>query len=198
MSHLKYYFYTSVISITMYQKKQEQKFNMPNLLLIAGNGRNQGKTYLACKIIQHLSESKNVTGLKISPHFHDYPLEDLLCKSDKFIILKESKINKKDSSLMWQAGANQVYFIMTKQVHIADAFAYLHKYIQQDIIICESGGLIEVVKPGIFLFVTRKDNPIQKKHLLDFDPYIINNGGVEIDFDCNTIAFQNNRFAIQQ
>jgi len=42
----------------------------PNILLVSGNGRNSGKTTLACKIIERFSKDHEITGLKISPHFH--------------------------------------------------------------------------------------------------------------------------------
>ncbi len=44
--------------------------SMPNILLIAGTGRNVGKTLLACEIIQQLSKTMAVTAIKTSSHEH--------------------------------------------------------------------------------------------------------------------------------
>ena len=49
--------------------KNKVKIHKSNFLLVAGNGRNVGKTFLACEIIKQLSQKNEVTGVKISPHF---------------------------------------------------------------------------------------------------------------------------------
>lgn len=170
----------------------DARIKMPNLLLIAGNGRNVGKTYLSCKIIRQLSESRSVTAVKISPHFHSYKPEDLLFKSDDFIILNETQTNSKDSSLMIQAGAKQVFFIMVKQDHLHNAFNYLRDKISDEIVVCESGGLIEVVEPALFLFIKRKEQTIVKEHLLRYAPIIVNNDGENFDLDIRKIQIDNN------
>lgn len=161
---------------------------MPNLLLIAGNGRNVGKTFLACEIIKQLSVFADVIGLKISPHFHDYNSDDILFKSDNFIILNERQINSKDSSLMLQAGAKQVFFIMVKHTHLNSAFEYIKKHLSNKIVVCESAGLIEIIKPAHFLFVKRAVQNIVKKHHLEYSPLIVNNDGTNFDFDINSIV----------
>ncbi len=46
------------------------KINFNNVILISGSGRNCGKTTVACHIISQLAKMGQVTGLKISPHFH--------------------------------------------------------------------------------------------------------------------------------
>jgi len=72
--------------------------DMPNLLLIAGNGRNVGKTFLACKIIKELANKLKVIGLKVSPHFHDFEKSRIIAQSDDYIVIEETQINQKDSS----------------------------------------------------------------------------------------------------
>ena len=42
---------------------------LKNWIIIAGNGRNTGKTTLACQIIS-ANKGYGVTGIKISPHHH--------------------------------------------------------------------------------------------------------------------------------
>ena len=66
------------------------KWHIPNMILIAGNGRNVGKTTFASNIIRHLSASTTVIGIKVSPHIHDLN-EDLVViqKTDDFVVAEE-------------------------------------------------------------------------------------------------------------
>jgi len=171
--------------------------NILNLLLIAGNGRNVGKTTLACKIIQHLSQKEKVLGLKISPHFHSFNEADVVIQSKHFIIINEKLINSKDSSLMLQSGAKLVYYVMVKPEYFKEAIEQLIRILPNDPIICESGGLHEQVSPGLFLMVKRKGEEIVKTHLLQYSPTIVNNDGKNFDFDIRKIEFKNNKFSLK-
>lgn len=128
------------------------KIEHTNLILIAGDGRNVGKTTLACKIIKKLSAEHKVAGIKISPHFHKQDKKsEILIKNERFTIVKETLLNSKDSSLLLQAGAQQVFFIMCKQEHLQEAFSQLTSQLNNGPVVCESGGLHEIIKPGLFL-----------------------------------------------
>ena len=169
-----------------------------HMILIAGDGRNVGKTFLACKIIRHLSESAEVIGIKISPHFHDLQNEEyIVIKNDRYIIAEEKAITRKDSSLMLQAGAKKVYFIMTRQEHLKEAFSSISEKLLNHVIVCESGGLQELVQPGLFLFVKAKDQYIQKKHLLNNAPIIITNHNKSFDFDVKSIGYRSNQINVR-
>ncbi|NQU52566.1 MAG: hypothetical protein HQ522_08505 [Bacteroidetes bacterium] len=172
------------------------KVQLPNLLLIAGNGRNVGKTFLATKIIKQLSQKEEVVGVKISPHFHPFDEETVLFKNDEFVILEEKKINSKDSSLLLQAGAVKVYFVMVLQQNLQQAFLQLNKFLPQKAIVCESGGLHEFINPGLFLFVKRAGEEIRKEHLLKFLPQIVENDGTNFTLDISNIEFNNNHFSL--
>jgi DNA polymerase III delta prime subunit len=169
----------------------ESHDKMPHLLLIAGNGRNVGKTYLACNIIRYFSKQQEVTGLKISPHFHPVTESEILFSNEHFIITNENQINTKDSSLMLQAGAKEVFFVMVKPGFIAEAFEKLQPFLPETLIVCESGQLHEVVTPGLFLFVKRAGDEIVKPEYLKHSPLIINNDGNYFDFDIQNIQFEN-------
>ncbi len=171
---------------------------MPNLLLIAGNGRNVGKTFLACKIIEHLAQTETVIAVKISPHFHEYNNDVVLINTGNFIILNETNNNTKDSSLMLQAGAKKVFFVMVKQEHLHAAFDYLKNEILNDIVVCESAGLIEIVKPQYFLFVKREGDPIVKNHSLQYAPVLIENNGLTFNFDIKKIGVTNNTLILKK
>jgi len=170
---------------------------MPNLLLIAGNGRNVGKTFLACRIIKHLSQTKEVVGLKISPHFHSFNESDVIFRNEKFVIIDEKQINSKDSSLMIQAGAIKVFFVMVSQKYLQEAFEFLKNILPPKLIVCESGGLNDLVTPGLFFFVKRAGESIAKPHLLKYSPIIVQNDGENFDLDICNIEFQNNKFNLK-
>ncbi len=178
-------------------EEDKNRVDFPNILLVAGNGRNVGKTWLACRIIEKLSQNQNVTAIKISSHYHPEDADNIIIQNDRFIISSETKINSKDSSLMLQAGAEKVYFIMVSQPHLLEAFNFLKDELKNKIVVCESGGLVELINPGIFLFVNKKGNPIQKPHLLKYSPLIIENEGQTIDFDLDRITITDNKFVVR-
>lgn len=170
---------------------------MTNLLLIAGNGRNVGKTFIACKIIEYLSKTLEVTGLKISPHFHDVPEQEILFRNEHFIIVNETQINSKDSSLMVQSGAKKVFFVMVHQGYLHEAFEKLQHFLSGNIIVCESGALREIVTPGLFLFLKRKGEEIMKPQFLMYSPVVVNNDGFDFDFDIERIELKNNEVGLK-
>lgn len=169
--------------------------SLPRMLLISGNGRNVGKTFLACEFIRKFSEKNGVTGVKISPHFHDTGNLPVKFKTEDFIILEENQLNKKDSSRMLQAGAKKVYFVLARQEHLKEAFSVLIEILPEGPVVCESGGLRELVIPGVFLFVKKKGDAIVKKHLLAYKPEIVNFNGNDFDFDINRIHFDGKGFS---
>jgi len=139
--------------------------SFPNTLLIAGTGRNSGKTTLACAIIQKASENILVTGLKISPHFHGGTESlKLLVGNDNFNLYEETSAESvKDSSKMLQAGASKVFYIETTDSYIKDAFIAFTKFIEPNTpVVCESPALRNYIIPGIF-FIMDNINNINKK-----------------------------------
>jgi len=169
-----------------------------NMILIAGDGRNVGKTHLSCKIIKHLSGFSKVIGIKISPHYHELADEDsIVYKNEQFTIVDEKSITRKDSSLMLQAGARKVFFIMAEQEHLEKAFSFISDQLLNHSIVCESGGLHKVVQPGLFLFVKNRIEKIQKKHLLKYAPVIVTNHQKSYDFNEQCIGYKNDQITLE-
>ncbi len=140
-----------------------------NLLLIAGTGRNSGKTTFACSIIKKTSEDFAVTGLKISPHFHGGTESlKLLVENDKFNLYEEtSPESNKDSSKMLLAGASKVFYIETMDSHIKDAFIAFTKFIEPNTpVVCESPALRNYVIPGVFFIMDNIKNIDKKESIL--------------------------------
>ena len=172
--------------------------DLPNLLLIGGNGRNVGKTTLACRIIKHFSATNEITGLKISPHFHPVNEADVVFRNQYFTIVNETQINSKDSSKMLQAGAKKVWFIMVNRDYLRPAFEHLAEILPDHFIVCESGGLHEIVNPGLFFLVKRKNDKIVKTHLMSYSPIIVENDGENFDFDLQKLEFKSKRIGIKK
>ncbi len=167
---------------------------MPNMLIIAGEGRNVGKTWLACRIIRQLSVSEDVTAMKISSHFHETDQQDIFFeKKGRYIILEEKSISGKDSSLMLQAGAKKVFFIMAPGEYLREAFLLVRPFLEEGPVVCESGGLINIVQPGVFLFVKRPGTPVPGTLLLQYDPVIVSHDPENPDMTAGSFEFTDKR-----
>ncbi len=130
--------------------------NVLNLLLIAGTGTKSGKTSLACKIIEQFKDL-NITGIKISPHFHE-TTEGLISISEDtgYAIYEETDRNStKDTSRMLRSGASKAYFAKVWDEQLMNVFNKIMKYVPSDgPVICESPALRNFIEPGLFMIIT--------------------------------------------
>ncbi len=180
------------------------EISLPQLLIIAGTGRNTGKTTLACNIIRKCSSLKSIFAIKITPHFHEnIQSREVITDNENYYIAEETDfVARKDSSLMLNAGALKSYFVMVKDEYVREAFSEILKLIPSDtILICESGGLRKYVTPGLFLMM-RNTETISFKHgtesLMQIADRIITFDGENIDFDFNTVEITDNRWTLKQ
>jgi hypothetical protein len=132
-----------------------KNLKLPNLIIVAGDGRNSGKTSMCRKIIRE-SGVAGMIAIKISPHFHKngdglMPISE----SEGFTIYEETNRGTgKDSSEMLRAGAGKVYYIQVTDEFAAQAFGKVLNYIPAgNPIICESPSLIKHYEPGIFIIM---------------------------------------------
>lgn len=143
--------------------------NWPNLLLIGGTDRNVGKTTLVCKLIQQFSSTHNLAALKITPHRHgECPTCKLIYKTDRIIISEElNREGSKDSARMLMAGASKVYYIQCADANLEEAIRVIEPLIApHEPIVCESAGLRQLVKPGIFIMMSSPENKTGKNEQL--------------------------------
>lgn len=131
----------------------------PNILIVAGTGRNIGKTVSACRIIGQLAKNHEPVGVKISPHFHKLEEnEKYLHQSEKFVIIEEKNISRKDSSRMLQSGAKKVFYVQCKPGHLAGAMDHLLPLLNsKSPVIVESGGLYGILEPGLLVFISGEE-----------------------------------------
>lgn len=136
------------------------------LLIVAGTGRNSGKTSLACSIIKQFIDIKPIA-LKISPHFHkpSEGLEVLFQHRDYNIYREWSEKGHKDSSKMLISGASEAYYIQVYDNNAGEAFNWLLKNINADQpIVCESPALGRYIQPG-GLIIADSESIANKKDL---------------------------------
>lgn len=176
--------------------------SMPEMLLIAGTGRNSGKTTLACQIIKKTSTIIPVVAIKITPHFHRHNKSGMtITERDDLIIIEETDTETcKDSSLMLKAGAVSSYFVMAKDEQLKEALQLIINLIPDNIpVVCESGGLRHFIEPGAFLMMNRNDNNTCKpgaEALKKIADQLITFDGEKIDFDFNAINYSENKWRI--
>ena len=177
---------------------------IPQLLLIAGTGRNTGKTTFACQILRKFSPVKSIYSIKITPHFHKNIQSGrlILQTSNLYIAEETDSSTTKDSSLMLESGAQKSFFVMATDQNLMEAFQKIVQLIPSDsFIICESGGLRHHVVPGLFFMMNKTDREIMKpdaEKLMLLADRVITFDGEKNDFELNSIEINDNGWTIKQ
>lgn len=181
-----------------------EPIELPNMLLIAGSGRNTGKTTLACNIIRKFSPVNNIIALKITPHFHKNIQSGkvLINTTNLFIAEETNPATGKDSSLMLGAGARQSFFVMASDENFGIAVREICRLTPPDaLIVCESGGLRYNLIPGIFLMINHINSGMIKhgtEKLKLLTSFLVTFDGVRLDFDLDKIEITDNRWTLKQ
>jgi len=167
------------------------RFN--NVLLISGTGRDSGKTSYACKIIE-LNTHLGAFGIKISSHFHLQDHSNLIIeRKGKFeVYLENNTETGKDSSRMLKSGAEKVFYIQSKRDCTLEAFLQVYNLAGHvNPIICESGGLRNLIIPGVNILMKKKERFFFNNQF-NFKPNIeveMNNTGFSVN--PNIFEFRN-------
>jgi hypothetical protein len=135
--------------------------NIPNMIMIGGNSRNAGKTSIACSIINKLSATHQVIGLKVTSirpgdeGRHGNHKEEV---TSGFSIFEEHDSElRKDTSKMLKAGATRVYYLRVEDTFIEEAILhFFSSYINNELVVCESRSLRNIIEPGLFLMMMRE------------------------------------------
>jgi hypothetical protein len=171
---------------------------LPQLLLIAGNGRDSGKTTLACLIIQKFSPDHQIFSLKISPHKHRiaeggkviYDTENL------YIAEETDRSTGKDSSRMLNAGASRSFFVCSAGEKLCVAMNIILELADEHtMFVCESGGLRRFAEPGLFFIVDRFGREGIKQNtqsLLEFENIWLTFDGHYFNLNLNEIVIHQN------
>jgi hypothetical protein len=176
---------------------------IPRLLLIAGNGRESGKTTLACRIIQKFRFKERLVALKISPHQHTVKPGGRVLLSDSQLVIIEETLpgTDKDSLRMLAAGAARSFFIMAADDQLRKAIEIIMDTTGGEVyFVCESGGLRNWVEPGLFFIVNRNEqveiNP-GTRELMKWEHTWVSFDGQTPDFDISRISIKNNQWNMQ-
>jgi len=142
---------------------QKERYN--NVLVIAGTGRESGKTTLACLIIEKFRHLEPVA-VKISPHFHE-PAEGLINwhLDNNFNLYREtSRSGNKDTTRMLNAGAADAYYIQAYDRNTKEAFRLVISNIRADTpVICESPSLARYIEPAVLFITDNKEFKYKKE-----------------------------------
>lgn len=158
--------------------------SFPNMIMIGGNSRNSGKTTLACSIISKFSVDHEVIGLKVTrilpgeSKLHGKHTESL---ETGYTLFEEFDTGTaKDTSRMLKAGATRVFYIRAEDNFIEKGVLHLlSRYINNQVIVCESRSLRTVLKPGLFLMMMKLNAETAMKDVSAYLPQadkIIYNG----------------------
>ncbi len=139
-------------------------------IVVAGTGRNVGKTTLACLLIEHYAKNQETIAIKISPHRH-YNKEEaeararIIAWTNDYALMEEKKfIANKDTTRMHNAGAKSVYFIMAKDNYLPEIIQIIEQEIDIDSrIIFESAAIINQIIPEKYVVVYNDEFPTLKE-----------------------------------
>ena len=135
------------------------------LLIVAGSGRNVGKTEFVSRLIQKISPSQAICALKVSavvPNEEIYHGNHSSAVLENYLIEETQRNTNKDTSRMLRAGACRVFYLRSDDAGIEKGFEEFQKHVPEDAaIICESNSLWQYVNPGL-LFVVRSTDGVIK------------------------------------
>lgn len=163
---------------------------MQNLILVAGAGRNVGKTLLSCQLIEKLSVNKSVDAVKISKHQHKLTgrLKKLV-EEDGLLITEElDRDSPKDSSRFLRAGAKRSFFVICETSKLPQLAVWINDNCQR-LTVCESRALGAIVKPGSAVFVDNEGS--DKTNIWSFPFISVKNNAAhfvpDTDYICKVI-----------
>jgi hypothetical protein len=136
------------------------------LAIVAGTGRNSGKTLFAVRLIERYREQE-IIAVKISSHNHSPSAgSKLVASGPGYHLYRESSLSgNKDSELMLAAGAAESYYISAGEESVLEGFNRLLQLIPPSSpIICESPVLASLVNPGL-LVVADSNKVIKRKEI---------------------------------
>lgn len=130
---------------------------LTNLLIVAGVGRNVGKTEFVCRLIAQFADQKEVFGLKVSAIHPDEAIYhgDHSTLPAGICLFEETRAGlDKDTSRMLQAGAKKVYYLQGDDEQIRAGFEQFQHLIPESApIVCESSSLWKYVQPGLLVLI---------------------------------------------
>lgn len=175
----------------------------PNILSIMGEGRDVGKTLLACNIISKFGREHNIVGLKISPHKHNDTGNAAVVFQNGDTILREETDprSQKDTGRMLKAGAVKAYLLQTGDSALQEAMESFFSVVGRNtLIVCESGKLSSQDLSGINLFVRQLSCRVCDTEKIPGDTIsrIVTFTVNGVDLDLNNLSIENNCWRLKE
>jgi molybdopterin-guanine dinucleotide biosynthesis protein len=143
----------------------------PKMIMLGAEGRNAGKTSLACALISRLKTKYPVYALKVTAvesAAGECPRGGAGCGScklsgERFVLCEEfDKKSGKDTARLLDAGAEKVFWLRSLRSSLEEGFAeFLAKLPPEAFIICESNALREVVHPALFVMLKGESGSVK-------------------------------------
>jgi hypothetical protein len=117
------------------------------------------------------------------------------------VIVKETDPSTgKDSSRMLDAGARLVLYIQVWDNNLDRVLPLVMDYIDPGTaVVCESGWARNLVDPGVFMILNRKNETEIKENVSKLKPFAdrwVEYDGINFDLDLNCLSFDNGRWNI--
>lgn len=136
-------------------------------IIIAGTGRNVGKTTFACRLINTMSTHRKVIGLKWVSLKKDGYVHNHHQNIKKFEILKETHFSGiKDTSKMLNAGASESYLVVSYEADMEEALnSFFERIDPNSVVVTESASLRNWLIPQVFVIIDRKEVTEKKSYI---------------------------------
>lgn len=137
----------------------------PGTIIIAGTGRDSGKSSLAVYLISKFRD-RHITAIKYSPHPHP-ALSGMtyILGHEGFKVYEEHNTSTgKDTARMLGAGAVKVFLVIAAEAFVEEAFKALQGIIAAGSpVICESPALRHVAEPDLFVIMKHENENHRNK-----------------------------------
>ncbi|MCJ7579392.1 MAG: hypothetical protein MUP98_02535 [Candidatus Aminicenantes bacterium] len=187
---------------------KKQLISYPHMLLIGSSSRNIGKTHLATSLIRRNRQFTDIIGLKVTtikektktcPHGNE---NCCICSEieGNYLISEEKDGSlEKDTSLLLNAGAKKVYWLIVLEDKLDEgARALLNIVPPESVIVAESNRFRRAVQPGFFLMLINPQKRIKEsaKSVQQFADLIIEADGKRFDYDIDKIEYSQDKWQI--
>ena len=184
---------------------------LEKMLMIGSAGSNVGKTELACVVLRIFSgEGRDIVGIKVTT----IKEKDGQCPrggkgcgvcsslEGVYSIAEETDITSgKDTGRLLAAGAHRVFWLRVLKTHLQEGLSALLDIVGPETTsICESNSLRNLVEPGLFLVVQRKDADMWKPSALEVKEHadrIVVSDGSSFDLDIGRIKLYDGKWLLQ-
>lgn len=177
-------------------RNEKDIIKLPNLLLVAGSGRNVGKTTVACNVVSEVSRMNEIVAIKVSPHFHQLTDSLLILMEVPGLVIAEERdrATGKDSSRFLRGGATKSYYVQGSDETIPLLAEWIKHNIAGDIpIVCESGGLGRHIEPGGAIYIYSESDKKKSDWIFNYKRVMSNSTPENINV---SIRWNKNRWII--